>query len=74
MKLLVDPKADALYLRLDDSNIIESLEVSPGIVLDYNSEDQVVGIEILQISRRTPNLEIGKLIFETTSKSTGGNS
>ena len=45
MKLTVDKKADALYLRLDDSTIVESEEVSPGIVLDYNESNQVVAIE-----------------------------
>ena len=30
MKLNVDKAADALYLRLDDSAIVESEEVSPG--------------------------------------------
>ena len=35
MKLHVDREADALYLRLDDSVIVESAEVSPGVVLDY---------------------------------------
>ena len=36
MNLHVDEQADALYLRLDDTTIIESEEVAPGIVLDYN--------------------------------------
>ena len=36
MNLKVDEKADALYLRLDDSKIVESEEVSTGVVLDYN--------------------------------------
>ena len=53
MKLKVDVKADALYFRLDESTIIESEEVSPGIVLDFNEKDQVVGIEILNLSSRT---------------------
>ena len=44
MKIHVDQDADALYLRLDDSKIIESEEVSPGVVLDYNEQKQVVGI------------------------------
>ena len=54
MKLKVDHEADALYLRLDDSRIVESEEVSPGVVLDYNEHEQVVGVEILGISKRAP--------------------
>ena len=55
MKLNVDQKADALYLRLDDSPIVESEEVSPGVVLDYNASYEVVGVEMLDLSKRTPN-------------------
>lgn len=50
MKLHIDKEADALYLRLDDSEIIESEEVSPGVVLDFNAHNQVVGIEMLGLS------------------------
>ena len=42
MKLKVDKGADALYLRLDDSPVVESEEVSPGVVLDYNESNEVV--------------------------------
>jgi len=66
MRLHVDRDADALYLRLDESKIIESEEVSPGVVLDFNAENQVVGVEILHLSKRAPNVDAGKLIFETT--------
>jgi uncharacterized protein YuzE len=38
-----------LYLRLDESKIIESEEVQPGIALDYNDNKQVVGVEILRV-------------------------
>jgi uncharacterized protein YuzE len=39
MKLHFDEKADAIYLRLDDSRIVESEEVKLSIVLDFNEED-----------------------------------
>lgn len=51
MKLHIDKEADALYLRLDDSKIIESEEVSPGVVLDFNEQNQVIGIEMLHLSK-----------------------
>ncbi len=44
MKLRVDKEADALYL-LDSSDIVESVEVAAGVVLDYNDdEEEVVGV------------------------------
>lgn len=56
MRLKVDKENDALYFRLDESNIVESEEVQPGVVLDFNAEGKVVGIEILNLSvRMTPD-------------------
>lgn len=65
MKLNVDRQADALYLRLDDSPIVESEEVSPGVVLDYNEANEVVGVELLQLSKRSSSLNLSALHFET---------
>ena len=65
MKLNVDKAADALYLRLDDSPIMESEEVSPGVVLDYNESNEVVGVEMRYLSKRSPNLNLSSLQFET---------
>ena len=52
MKLKVDKENDALYLRLDDSEIVESEEVQPGVILDFDKNNCVVGIEILALSTR----------------------
>lgn len=65
MKLDVDSEADALYLRLDDSVIVQSEEVSPGVVLDYNEANEVVGVEMLRLSKRSPGLNLTDLHFET---------
>ena len=65
MKLHVDKEADALYLRLDDSTIVEAEEVSPGVVLDYNASNEVVGVELLYLSKRSSNLKFSTLEFET---------
>ena len=64
MKLKVDEKADALYFRLDESNIVESEEVSPGVVLDFNDKNKVVGIEILHLSTRTEKINLNSLHYE----------
>ena len=65
MKLHADKDADALYLRLDDSAIVESEEVSAGVVLDFNDSHEVVGVEMLQLSRRSSELNLSSLQFET---------
>lgn len=65
MKLRVDQEADALYLRLDDSAIVESEEVASGVVLDFNESRQVIGVEILHLSKRSARLDLSSLQFET---------
>jgi uncharacterized protein YuzE len=42
-----DPDADAAYVTLSDAPVKDSAEVSPGIVLDYDDQGRVVGIELL---------------------------
>lgn len=59
-----DEKADALYLRLNDSSVVESEEVRPGIVLDFNQPNQVVGIEILRVKERFPLANLRQIQFE----------
>ncbi|WP_448527640.1 DUF2283 domain-containing protein [Parathermosynechococcus lividus] len=66
MKVTLHKDDDALYLRLDDTPIIESEEVSDGIILDYNAEGKVVGIEVLYISQRSPN-SWQQILLETTA-------
>ena len=52
MKLKIDKENDALYLRLDESEIIDSEEVQPGVILDFDKNNRLVGIEILALSTR----------------------
>ena len=66
MKLTIDSSADTLYLRLDKSRIVETEEVSPGVMLDFNEDNQVVGVEMVQLSKRFPGLDLGDLQFEKT--------
>jgi uncharacterized protein YuzE len=65
MKLKVDKENDALYFRLDESSVTESEEVQPGIILDFNAEGKVVGIEILNLSVRVTPEQLKVLQYET---------
>ena len=53
MKLKIDRESDALYLRFDEAAIVEPEEVQPGVILDFDKDGRVVGIEILALSTRT---------------------
>ena len=65
MKLKVDQQADALYLSLSEARASRSEEVSPGIIIDYDEQDHVVGVEMLYLSKRAPGTEINRLLFES---------
>jgi uncharacterized protein YuzE len=64
MKLKIDEKNDALYFRLNESAIVESEEVKTGVILDYDVNGNVVGIEILGLSKRVPAEMLKTLQFE----------
>ena len=53
MRVRVDREADVVYLNLTDREIAESEEVADGIVVGYDAQGRIVGLEILDASRRT---------------------
>lgn len=55
MKIKYDPKVDVIRIILKDVEIEESDEETSGIILDFDSNRNVVGIEILQASKRIDN-------------------
>ena len=53
MKIEFDPMANAAYIRRFTGKVVDSDEVAPGIVYDYDANDKLIGIEILGIKQRT---------------------
>ncbi len=49
----IDHAANAVCLNLTGRPIKDSAEVADGVVVDYDEEGRVVGIEILDASKRT---------------------
>ncbi len=52
MKVYYDDEVDALYLKLSDEVPDGVIEISEGVNLDTTSEDKIVGIEILDASKK----------------------
>jgi len=65
MRIRVDRENDVLYFRLDESRIVESEEIQPGVILDYDENDKVVGVEFLSISSRASVDELTSIQFQT---------
>jgi len=55
MKVTYDPQVDVLRIVFRDTAIEESDEDKPGVILDYDKDGNVVGIEVLNASRRIEN-------------------
>jgi uncharacterized protein YuzE len=55
MKVTYDPQVDVLRILLRNDPIEESDEEKPGVILDFDKDGNVVGLEILDASKRVEN-------------------
>jgi len=55
MKVTYDPEVDILRIILSSAPIEESDEGKPGMILDYDKEGNIIGLEILDASKRVEN-------------------
>ena len=55
MKVTYDPEVDSLTIVLSDVAVEESDEAKPGVILDYDANGNIVGLEILHASKRVDN-------------------
>ena len=60
-----------MYFRLDEAAILESEEVQPEVILDFNAEERVVVVEIPKVSTRGSAEQLQVLPFETRWPSRG---
>lgn len=65
MRVKVDTESDTLYFRLDESRVVDSEEIRPGVVLDFDEQDRVVGIEFRAVSLRCASSELSSIDFQT---------
>ena len=65
MRMHYSKEADAIYIRLKESKIVDSDEVSDGVIMDYDKDGNVVGIEILWVSEKA---DIDQLIIQSFDK------
>jgi len=65
MKIKIDSESDALYMRLAETRIHDSEEVKPGVILDYDEHNNLVGVEILRVSERVPSSSLKSVLIES---------
>lgn len=64
MKITYDARTDTLTIILRDAPVSESDEDKPGVILDYDADGNLVGLEILDASRRVS--EPRSIQYQTT--------
>lgn len=52
MKIFYDPEVDVLSVVFNNNPVEKSDEERPGLILDYDADGNVVGIEVLNASMR----------------------
>ncbi len=57
-----DPVADALYIKLREDKVANSIELCSNVIVDYNDRGEIVGIEILNFSKS--RISLNELIIK----------
>lgn len=60
MKVTYDPIADAMYIYLSEKKATRTEEVKDDLVLDFSGK-KLIGIEILDVSKKLPKDELGRV-------------
>lgn len=55
-----DRASDAAYIRFSPEKVLESEEISDGIILDYDADGRIVGMEVMEAGRRLSPAILGK--------------
>ena len=63
MRITYDEEVNAVYLRLKETSYYESDEIKEGLILDYDKEGNLIGVEILDASEYLSPEELATLSF-----------
>ena len=56
MKISYDPEADAMYIQFREDKVDHTKEIDENTIIDFNKSSQVIGVEILFVKERNPEL------------------
>ncbi|MCG6553228.1 MAG: DUF2283 domain-containing protein [Candidatus Magnetominusculus sp. LBB02] len=64
MKLHYSKEADALYIRLRETEITNSDEIASDVIVDFDTDGNIIGLEILSVSDKADLKQLTVQAFE----------
>lgn len=64
MRIEYDSEADALYIKLREADVNDNLDIEEGVTIDLDSNKHIVGLEILDASKKLSLEEIANITIE----------
>lgn len=64
MKIEYDPEADALYIQLREVDAADNIDIEEGVSVDLDAERHIVGLEILDASKRLTAAELSNISIQ----------
>ena len=64
MKITYDPEADALYIALREAAATDGIDIEEGVSVDLDKDGHIIGIEILDASKRLTPEELTSVSYE----------
>ena len=64
MRIEYDPEADALYIQLREAQVQDNLDIEEGVSVDLDGDKHIVGIEVLDASKRLSPSDLSSIVIE----------
>jgi len=64
MEIRYDPEADAMYIKLREGEYEISEEIREGIIVDFDKNNKIIGIEILDAKERLSPSSVAEMSFK----------
>ena len=66
MRISYDEVDDAMYIRFSEADYYQSDEVKEGVILDFDKGGRIIALEILDVSKRLPEMSMDSINFEVS--------
>ena len=63
MKITYDNETDSIYVKFSDDTIVESEEKNNGTIVDYNNNDEIVAVEVLNVKTNSGEIDIPTVLM-----------